>query len=433
VQTWMMLRQIQGELEAERGGTHTAPELGAAIYRRLDPLLTALGALATLLGVETGGVPSPQLLSRPEVRRTLDGPLPAKTRESLAVAASKPEEEAVAAVVALSKLSSLLPQDIVESLHTRVRGNGAGSAYDKGVTTLKASEPSLSAWWNGVRRAGAEASERLTKSNLRLVVSVAKRYQGRGLPLLDLIQQGNLGLMRATEKYDPFRGFKFSTYATWWVRQGVSRALAYQSRTIRLPVHVVERVQRLNKAEGELLRAFGREPTARELSTALEWDVAAVDDLRRRRKHTVSLDAPVGDHEESALDGFVEADPAWAPEALASRQLTKEAVLQAVRELSPRMALVLELRFGLIDDRLRTLEEVGRELGVTMERARQIERQALAVMRESKELPALVGGPDTSPLDFDGPGEDTPINLPAPIGAADRVFRLAEAESASAA
>ena len=366
VQTWMLLKELREQTRLDRGREPSPAELGAHIYERLSTLFDLASALATVSGVRGEEVSPATLLSLPELRQTLDSPLTPQSSAALAEVTGKPEEENAEAFKALSKLSLLLPQDIIERLRDeRLHDEGLTALHGGAVSLLEPYEPSLLRWWDGVEGAGAQASERLTRSNLRLVVSVAKRYVGRGLPLLDLIQEGNLGLMRATEKYDPHRGFKFSTYATWWIRQGVTRALADQSRTIRLPVHIVEKLQHLNKAERELVKVLGREPTKAEISEALDWDIASVDDMRTRRRHTVSLDAPVGAEEESAIEDFVEDTSSLTPEELAVQQLTREGVLQAVGELPPRLGLVLQLRFGLIDQRARTLEEVGRELGVT--------------------------------------------------------------------
>ena len=240
-------------------------------------------------------------------------------------------------------------------------------------------------WWSVIIARGEAASERLTNSNLRLVVSVARRYLRRGLPLLDLIQEGNLGLMRAVEKYDPHRGFKFSTYATWWIRQAVTRALADQGRTIRLPVHVVERLQQLNTAERHLMRDKDRDPTTEELAKELDWTPEQVETLMRQRQHTISLGTPVGE-EESTLEDFIKDDSSLTPDDVAMRLLTREDVIEALDDIPPRLRMVLALRFGFIDDRPRTLEEVGRELGVTRERVRQLEKQALTQLRGSTKL-----------------------------------------------
>ena len=235
---------------------------------------------------------------------------------------------------------------------------------------------------------GRDAGEELTNSNLRLVVSIARKYQNRGLPMLDLVQEGNLGLMRAVEKFDSHRGFKFSTYATWWVRQAVTRALADQGRTIRLPVHVVERLQQLGSAERELHRKLDRDATPAEIAEEIGWTLEQVEVLLQQRQHTVSLETPVGE-EESTLEDFIQDTGGWATDEMAIRMVTRQNVVDALQDLPPRLRLVLTLRFGFFDDRPRTLEEVGRELGVTRERVRQLERQALDRLRSSGRLPTL--------------------------------------------
>ena len=293
-------------------------------------------------------------------------------------------------IAALSKLSHLLPPGAIGDLDERTKGSDPDGASDLGAlaSTLDGRESELRERWEDVERAGHDASDRLTTSNLRLVVSVARKYLGRGLPLLDLIQEGNLGLMRAVEKFDAHRGYKFSTYATWWIRQAITRALADQGRTIRLPVHVVERLQRLSGAERSLFRRLDREPTLAEIAAELEWDEEAVENLLQQRQHTVSLETPVGD-EESTLEDFVEDTSGWTPDEVAIRMLTREHVIQALDDLAPRLRLLLALRFGFFDDRPRTLEEVGQELGVTRERVRQLEKQALGKLRQSGRLPSL--------------------------------------------
>ena len=231
-------------------------------------------------------------------------------------------------------------------------------------------------------RAGdADARRRLSEANLRLVVSVAKRYAGRGLPFLDLIQEGNLGLMKAAEKLEPDRGFKFSTYATWWIRQSITRAIADQGRTIRIPVHLVEHINRVRKTAGELLRKNGREPTAEEIAVRLEMEPDRVRELLQLAQEPVSLETPVGEEEDAHLEDFIQDEEAGIPVDEAGRQLLRRELMSVLKSLTPREERVITLRFGLDDGRPRTLEELGKEFNVTRERIRQIEAKALRKLR----------------------------------------------------
>ena len=231
-------------------------------------------------------------------------------------------------------------------------------------------------------RAGdADARRRLSEANLRLVVSVAKRYAGRGLPFLDLIQEGNLGLMKAAEKIEPDRGFKFSTYATWWIRQSITRAIADQGRTIRIPVHLVEHINRVRKTAGELLRKNGREPTAEEIAVRLEMEPDRVRELLQLAQEPVSLETPVGEEEDAHLEDFIQDEEAGIPVDEAGRQLLRRELMSVLKSLTPREERVITLRFGLDDGRPRTLEELGKEFNVTRERIRQIEAKALRKLR----------------------------------------------------
>ncbi|HHB90043.1 MAG TPA: RNA polymerase sigma factor RpoD, partial [Anaerolineae bacterium] len=276
----------------------------------------------------------------------------------------------------IGRVPLLTAEEEVELAKRMERGQLAQKRLEEGVE-----DPIEREYLLWVVRDGERAQEHLIKANSRLVVSVAKKYVGRGVPFLDLIQEGNIGLIRAVNKFDYRRGYKFSTYATWWIRQAVTRAIADQGRTIRVPVHMYEQINRLTRTSRQLVQELGREPTTEEIAEALGVSPKKVEQVIRVSQRPLSLEMPVGEEEDSYLGDFIPDEDAQSPTDEASRQLLREVIDEIFASLSPREVRILQLRFGLVDGYNYTLEEVGRKFGVTRERIRQIEAQALGRLR----------------------------------------------------
>lgn len=357
-------------------------DLTASLVERLVNAYSVLDAVRQHLQIEDGLTPG-ALLRVPEVRAAIDNAIKPDALSAVSHITGHATPVAEEMVEGISVHSGLLPEQAWSLLDSE-SNQRLRLLIEEGALRpmLEPCEQELCRHYEEVKRRADEAGEHLTKANLRLVVSVAKKYSGHGLPLLDLIQEGSIGLMRAVEKYRHRKGFKFSTYATWWVRQGVTRAIADQARSIRIPVHMVETMNRLMRATPQLRQELNGEPTYEDIGLRVQMSAEQVQEIMALfRSEPISLETPIGEFGDASLGDFVEDKTSPAPSDVATHELLREQLDEILDELTPREKGVLQLRFGLKDGHARTLEELGQEFGLTRERIRQIEARALRKLR----------------------------------------------------
>ncbi|MFC1921180.1 RNA polymerase sigma factor RpoD [Chloroflexota bacterium] len=376
------IREIRRAFQDEYGRPASITEVVLAMLREIGQSSNVIRLLQEHLEIPVTDK-FREIISEQTFREGIDGVIDQQLIQALArkIDEFMPETEQI--VINLALNCNLLMDEVVNAVASDISLSDLENLVtdEKFINSIRIHEGKIRDKFDEIDREAEKAEKHLIEANLRLVVSVAKKHIGRGMSLLDLVQEGNIGLIRAVEKFDHHRGYKFSTYATWWIRQAITRAIADQARTIRVPVHMIETINKLLRISRRLAQEYGRDPNAKEIGARMDMPPAKVREIIKVAQLPVSLEAPIGEEEDSHLGDFIEDRNALPPVDAASKQLLKEQIEEVLSCLTPREQRVLRLRFGLEDGRSRTLEEVGQEFNVTRERIRQIEAKALRKLR----------------------------------------------------